>query len=343
VAVKVLIVDDSSFMRKALAQILTSEPSVEIIDTATDGQEAIQKINQLHPDVVLLDIEMPVMDGLTALVHIMDECPTPVLMLSALNKRDAAIAIKSLEYGAVDFISKPSGVISYDIDKLSAEIVAKVKAAASVNVHKMKLPMPVERYQPQKLKAVTRKKIVVIGASTGGPSAVAQVLSGLPRDISAAIIIVQHMSPEFMPPFVERLKWGCPLRISIAKRGETIESGRVLIAPGSYHTMIIPNGNGYKIRLSRKVTVQDIYPSIDYAMESAARAYGEGTLGVLLTGLGSDGARGLKVIKEAGGNTIAEDESTCVVFGMPKAAIDMGCVDEIVPLSQIARSILRMI
>ncbi len=341
--VKVLIADDSSFMRKALAQILASEQSIEVIDTAADGQEAIQKINQLHPDVVLLDIEMPVMDGLTALAHIMAECPTPVLMLSALNKRDAAIAIKCLEYGAVDFIAKPSGVISYDIDKLGKEIIAKVEAAASVNVQKMRLPLPAEHYQSQKPGIAIRKKIVVIGASTGGPSAVAQVLSGFPRDISVAIIVVQHMSPGFIPPFVDRLKWGCSLIISIAKRGETIESGRALIAPGGYHTMIMANGSANKIRLSRKASVQDIYPSIDYTMESAARAYGEGTLGVLLTGLGSDGAHGLKAIKEAGGSTIAQDESTCVVFGMPKAAIEMGCVDEVVPLPQIARAILRRI
>ncbi|MFC1949482.1 chemotaxis response regulator protein-glutamate methylesterase [Chloroflexota bacterium] len=341
--IKVLIVDDSSFMRKALAQIMALEQSMEVIGTAVDGQEAIQKVSQLHPDVVLLDIEMPVMDGLTALVHIMTENPTPILMLSALNKRDTTIAIKSLQYGAVDFIAKPSGVISYDIDKLGKEIIAKVKAVASVNVHRMRLPMPVEHYQPQKSGLATRKEIVVIGASTGGPSAVAQVLSSLPSDISTAIIVVQHMSSEFIPSFVDRLKWCCPLTVSVAKRGETIESGRVLIAPGSYHTMIMANGIGNKIRLSRKISTQDIYPSIDYAMESAAQAYGEGTLGVLLTGLGSDGARGLKAIKEAGGSTIAEDESTCVVFGMPKAAIEMGCVDEIVPLPQIARAVLRMI
>lgn len=341
--VKVLVVDDSSFMRKSLTHILEADRSIEVVDTAADGEDAMRKVKRHSPDVVLLDIEMPVMDGLTALAHIMAECPTPVLMLSALNKRDAAIAIKSLEHGAVDFIPKPSGVISYDIEELSNEIIGKVKLAADVNVHKLALHLPKEPYQRPWSKPLRRKDIVVIGASTGGPKAVANVLSHLPRDISTAILVVQHMSPEFVPSFVDRLQWGCSLNISTARKGEVIGAGQALVAPGGYHTMIVPNGDTRKIRLSRKVSPNTAMPSIDYAMESAAKAYGQSTLGVLLTGLGSDGARGLEAIKEAGGNTIAEDQSTCVVFGMPKAAIELGCVDEVVPLPQIAQTILRMI
>jgi len=336
--IKVLIVDDSSFMRKALAHILASSST-----TAANGQEAVNKVGQLHPDVVLLDIEMPVMDGLSALAHIMAQHPTPVLMLSALNKRDTTIAIKSLEYGAVDFIPKPSGVISYDIEKLGNEIIAKVEASAGINVHKIKQPIITGNYYPAGLRSKARKKLVVIGASTGGPRAVAQILAGLPRDVPAAIIAVQHMSPEFVPPFADRLSSECSLRISIAQKGEPIQPCRVLIAPGGYHTIIVPNGSGNKIRLSRRASPQSIFPSIDYTMESAAKVYGARTLGVLLSGLGSDGVRGLKAIKEAGGSTIAQDESTCVFFGMPKAAINAGCVDEIVPLPRIAQSILRMI
>ena len=341
--VRVLIVDDSSFMRKSLTHLLESDESIEVIGTAVDGEDAIQRVKQLHPDVVLLDIEMPVMDGLAALAHIMAECPTPVLMLSALNKRDAAIAIKSLYHGAVDFIAKPSGVISYDIDRLSIEIIAKVKAAAGVNVRQLDLRLPKESYQRRWPKTGTRKKMVVIGASTGGPRAVATVLSGLPRDISPAIIVVQHMTPEFVPSFVERLRWGCSLDISTARKGEVIDPGHVLVAPGGCHVGVAQDGTTRRIRLSKKTSPYAVFPSIDYAMESTARAYGMGVLGVLLTGIGSDGARGMKAIKEAGGGTIAEDESSCVVFGMPKAAIELGCVDEVAPLPQIAQAILRMI
>ncbi len=341
--VRVLIVDDSSFMRKSLTHILESDRSIEVVGTAADGQDAIQKVKQLHPRVVLLDIEMPVMDGLAALAHIMAECPTPVLMLSALNKRDAAIAVKSVSHGAVDFISKPSGVISYDIDKVSNEIIAKVKMAASVNVSRMDFLLPEELYQRHRPKTLTGEKVVVIGASTGGPRGVTTVLSMLPRDISAAMIVVQHMGPEFVPSFVDSLQWKCSLNISTARKGKVISPGQVLIAPGGYHTTIVERRGAKKIRLSRKASSHAVFPCVDYAMQSAAKAYGSDTVGVLLTGMGSDGAKGMKAIKAAGGSTIVEDPSTCVVFGMPKAAVDLGCVDEIVPLPQIAESILKRI
>lgn len=344
--VSVLIVDDSSFMRKSITHILESDGSIEVLGTAADGKEAIRKVKQQHPDVVLMDIEMPVMDGLAALAHIMAECPTPVLMLSALNKRDKAIAIKSLEHGAVDFIPKPSGVISYDIDKLSTEIVTKVKIAACVNVHKIELSLPTEtflRHWHEAEEPGARKEMVVIGASTGGPRAVEKVLSGLPRDISTAVIVVQHMSPEFVPFFIDRLQWASSLKISIAQEDEAISSGRVLVAPGGCHTLIVENDDARRICLSWKASPHAVFPSIDSAMESAAKVYGDGVIGVLLTGIGSDGAKGLKAIKDAGGSTIAEDQSSCLIFGMPKAAIDLGCVDEVVPLPLIAQTILRRI
>ena len=341
--VKVLVVDDSSFMRISLKHILESDKSIGVVGTAADGEDAIRQVKQLHPNVVLLDIEMPGMDGLATLAHIMAECPTPVLMLSGLNKRDTTIAIKSLDNGAVDFIPKPSGVISFDIDELSHEITTKVKIAANAKVHKVDLRLPKESYQRRRPKLETRKGIIVIGASTGGPGAVATILSGLPRDISTAIIVVQHMSPEFVPSFVERLQWGCSLKISTARRGEIISAGRALIAPGGRNTVIVQNGDARKIRFNRKAAPHGSFPCVDYAMESVANVYGEGALGVLLTGVGRDGTAGMKAIRNAGGSTIAQDESSCVVFGMPKAAIEARCVDEIVPLPQIAQTILRMI
>ncbi|MDD5094515.1 MAG: chemotaxis response regulator protein-glutamate methylesterase [Dehalococcoidia bacterium] len=341
--IKVLVVDDSSFMRKSLTHILQSDRSIEVVDTAADGKEAIWKVKQRSPDVVLLDIEMPVMDGLAALAHIMAECPTPVLMLSALNKRDAAVAIKALEYGAIDFIAKPSGVISYDIEKLTGEIISKVKAAADINVSKLASHPPQESYHQLSPKIAARKNMVVIGASTGGPKAIFSILSCLPRDIPAAVLVVQHMGPEFVPSFVARLQWGCSLKISTARRGGVIGSSHALVAPGGYHTLVIQDGDFRKIRLSRKTSPSVAVPSIDYAMDSAANAYGGSILGVLLTGMGSDGAKGLQAIKQAGGNTIVEDPSTCVVSGMPEAAIKLGCADEVVPLSQIAKTILKRI
>lgn len=333
-----LVADDSSFMRKALTHILESDRDIKVIGTASDGEETIQKVRELRPDVVLLDVEMPVMDGLSALSHIMAEAPTPVVVISGL--KDPALAVKSLFQGAVDFISKPSGVISYDIEEVKDEIIAKVKTAASVNMQKMKLTLPRESYVklPKKFKP---KQAVIIGASTGGPRAVATVLSSFPPSISTTVIIVLHMSPEFIPSFVDLLKWKCALDISIAKHGNIIRSGKVFVSPGGCNISIV-QGEGVK-RFSIHKNLRFSVSSIDFTMRSAAKIYGENVIGVLLTGMGKDGALGLKAIKDAGGSTIAEDESTCVVFGMPKAAIGLDCVDEVAPLPEIAGAILRMI
>lgn len=341
--IRALIVDDSSFMRKAIRYILESDGSIEVVDTASNGKEAIEKIKLLHPDVVLLDIEMPIMDGLSALAHIMAKCPTPVLMLSGLADRDATLAIKSLEYGAVDFIPKPSGVISYDIDKAGNEIISKVKVAASVHVHKIDRHLQEKTFMLRAPALAIRKEIVVIGASTGGPRAISKVLSGLPREISASIIVVQHMDPHFVPSFVERLRWESLLNISLAQNREKILPGRVYVAPGGNHMGIEVDGETKRFGFSSQVFKHTGPPSIDYAMESAADVYGEDVIGVLLTGMGMDGARGMKAIKDAGGYTIAQDESTSVVFGMPKVAIETGCIDKVVSLPNIAQAILKMI
>ncbi|HHT9138468.1 MAG TPA: protein-glutamate methylesterase/protein-glutamine glutaminase [Candidatus Wunengus sp. YC60] len=339
--IKVLVVDDSSFMRKSLTYILESDSSIKVVGVAEDGLEALKKVRELHPGVVLLDIEMPRMDGFTALRHIMNECPTPVLVISALNKRDPTITIKSLEYGAIDFIAKPSGVISYDIEKIRDEIIDKVKTAASVDIQKLRLNPPEESFEKQWSQRA-QKEIVVIGASTGGPRAVVTVLSCLPRNIPTAILVVQHMIPEFVPSLADRLKWGCALEVGVAQEGDVLDQGRVLVAPG-IHTAVVKEGEQKRISLKKELSHDFNSYAINHAMESAANAYDSGVLGVLLTGMGSDGANGMKAIKDAGGGTIAEDQSTCIVFGMPRAAIEMGCVDKVVPLPKIGQAIMEMI
>lgn len=339
--IKVLIVDDSAFMRVAVQKMLASSAEIEVVGAAVDGADALEKVKALRPGVVLLDVAMPVMDGLEALSRIMAETPTPVVMLSGLEEKDSRVAVKCLEHGAVDFIQKTSGTISYDIDRLKDEIIAKVKIAAGVDVRKMALELPSESYRIERLKPVVRKAVVVIGASTGGPRALTKVLGGLKRGIPAAIVVVQHISAEFITSFVERLRWACPLDVSAAVDGDQLAPGRVLIAAGNRNAAIGKDSKGDSVIVAGEV--HGPYPSIDLAMESAARYYGDKTLGVLLTGVGNDGAMGMKAIKEAGGATIAEDSSTCIVYGMPRAAVEMGVVDEVVPLNGIADAITRQL
>lgn len=335
----VIVVDDSGFMRSALTHLLTSDTSIEVIATAVDGKDALQKIRLLKPDVVLMDIDMPVMDGLSALSLIMQQNPLPVVMLSGLS--DATVAIKSLESGAVDFIPKPSGTISYDIDKIKNEIIEKVKVAAAVDIRRI---VRRARARRRKLRKPSEKKeIVVMGASTGGPRAIISILSQLKRDIAAPVFVVQHMGQGFIPSFVERLRWACPLIVSSAKNDESIQEGHVYVAPGGCNIGVAKANRVKKVRYDYEIPSHTVFPSIDFTMRSAANVYDGSLLGVLLTGIGSDGALGMKAIKDAGGSTIAEDESTCLAFGMPKAAIDLGCVDEVLPLPEIAPAVMSML
>ncbi len=338
--IRVLVVDDSSFMRKSISYLLRTDPLVDVVDTADNGEEAVRKVKEYRPDVVLLDIAMPMMDGLVALTHIMAECPTPVLILSGVDKRDMTVVVQSLRLGAVDYIQKTKGEISYDIDKIKNEIIAKVHMAAKAHVSRIESRPPEESYVIGKGKRATGKRMVVIGASTGGPNANAIVLARIPSSISAGILVVQHMDRAFTPFFAEHLNGECSQNVSSAEDKDIITPGRVFVAPGGLQTGIIEDGMHKRIRLSGKpVKLQ----SIDFTMESAVRAYGGDVVGVLLTGMGSDGARGLQAIKEAGGSTIAEAESTCVVFGMPKAAIALGCVDTVAPLQDIAKTIMGVV
>lgn len=334
--VRVLVVDDSKVMRRLLSDMLEADPDIEVVGTARNGADALRQISELGPDVVTMDIEMPKMDGLTALQYIMAENPLPVIMVSAMDKRQADITMKALSMGAVDFIPKTSGTLSLDIEKTGDVIISKVKMAAAVEVK----PITRTTINPVSFPTFRRRDsilVVVIGASTGGPKAIQDVLSGLPRDIPAAVLIVQHMPEGFTESFAERLNWYTSLEVREAREGEEIQTGTVLIAPGNHHMEI----NGNCVHLQDEPEVNGVRPSVDVLMKTVATNYGENSVGVLLTGMGSDGAEGMKDIKQSGGRTIAQDEETSVIYGMPKAAVDLRVVDKIAPLPDIARSIIR--
>ncbi|MFW9880300.1 MAG: chemotaxis response regulator protein-glutamate methylesterase [Candidatus Thorarchaeota archaeon] len=337
--IRVLVVDDSLVMRQLLSEILEKDSKIKVIGTARNGVEAVIKTVELQPSVITLDIEMPKMDGLTALQYIMNEHPVPVVMLSAMNKRQADIVIKALEMGAVDFIAKTSGTLSLDIEDVREEIISKIKDAAKVEV-KQVVPKTYEKIIVSEFKAHSKQtKIITIGASTGGPKALLEVLSSLPRDIPAGILIVQHMPEGFTKSLAERLNWQTSLEVKEAKEGDKIEPGIVYIAPGNMHMQV----NGNKIHLTNGVKVNYIRPSIDVLMESVAKQYGPKAIGVLMTGMGSDGAQGMKMIKENNGRTIVQNKESSTVFGMPKAAINMKVADKVVPLEKIAIELIKLL
>ncbi|MEE8168453.1 MAG: chemotaxis response regulator protein-glutamate methylesterase [Candidatus Hydrothermarchaeales archaeon] len=345
--IRALVVDDSAFMRRVISDILDSDEDIEVVGTARNGEDAIKKVESISPDVVTLDIEMPKMDGLTALSHIMSRCPTPVVMVSAMDKREADIAVRSLECGAVDFISKPSKITALGYKR--EELLEKVKTAAMVDVKLLKFSLPETAYLKELAVPFADRelKVITIGASTGGPKAVLEIVSGLPRDIPAAVLVVQHMGAGFTASFAERLDTFSTWDVVEARDGEVLQQGKIIVAPGDHHMTVDKKTiNGQVtgvIRLNKGPKVNNVRPSVDVTMQSVAEVYGPAVLGVLLTGMGSDGANGMQTIKEKKGKTIAEDKSSCVVYGMPKAAIELGCVDKVVSLKDMNTKILETI
>lgn len=346
--VKVLIVDDSAYMRVVLGDMFRCEPDMSVVGTARDGIDAIEKTKALAPDIVLLDIQMPKMDGLAALQRIMRECPTRVVMLSAMNKVDVQLPLKALEMGAVDFIPKPSGPISVDIVRYKKSIVSLVRCAAQARLdvlRRMRGPIQVKHLQESPPRAPrSRAKAVVIAASTGGPRSLETVFSALPKNIGASILIVQHIPAEFSPSFAKRLNSANGPEVVLATDGTVIEQGTAYLAPGGYHLKVEKKARkGIVARLDDAAPVQFVRPSADVLFESAARCYGEGLLGVVMTGMGSDGAHGVKAIRAAKGRVIVQDEGSSVIFGMAKAVINEGAADEVVPLDRIAERIISFI
>jgi two-component system, chemotaxis family, protein-glutamate methylesterase/glutaminase len=348
-AIRVLIADDSAFMRKMLSDILSSDSAVEVAGIAKDGAEAVKKAREIRPDVITLDIEMPNMNGLEALKTIMDERPTPVIMISATTYDGAHETFKCLEYGAFDFIQKPGGKsISLNMFEIGNELLRKVKSAAQ---HK---PGIIGRLKgisriPVKLGShkASKDHIVVIGSSSGGPPTLAKLVPQLPTGLPAPVIFVQHMPAGFTTSFAERLNQLSPLKIKEAKEGDIIVPGQGYLAPGGYHLELYEKTvEGKKVKavnLTEDPPVNFVRPAVDVTMFSVAELYRQNTIGVILTGMGSDGAQGMKFIKDAGGRTIAQDRETSIIYGMPKAAADIGAADEISPLDEIPAKIVRML
>jgi len=346
--IRVLVVDDSALMRRIISDLLNSDPELEVIATARNGKEALEKVAQLRPDAVTLDVEMPVMDGLTTLKELMKVCPTPVVVLSSLTQEGTEITVKALQLGAVDFVPKPSGSISLDLQKVKEELIQKVKVAARVRpspLHPPRLALSPSKRKEEGLKQLPPKKLVLVGTSTGGPRALSEVLTKLPGNIPAALLIVQHMPAGFTRSLAERLDHLSELRVKEAEDRERVVSGTAYIAPGDYHLKVeaVPPSRQPLLRLTKEPPVNGHRPSVDVLMKSAAQAGCWELIGVVLTGMGSDGCDGMREIKAHHGKTIAEDESTAVVFGMPKAAIEAGVVDRVVPLPLIAKEIVKML
>jgi len=331
--IKVLIVDDSLFMQKILTDTLQSDQQISVIGTARNGEEALTRIASLHPDIVTMDIEMPKMDGLTAVQKIMESNPVPVVMISALTQRETQLALKALEYGAVDYVPKPSGSLSLNMDVVKEELLTKIKEAASANVVPAK-PSIHEHFQSSVRKS---EKVILITASTGGPPAVSQILKTLPAD-APPVLIVQHMPKGITKFFANGLNETCQIQVKEAVEGDRIQQGLALIAPGGFHMVV---NKEKRISLNTDPPVNYVRPSGDVMMTSAAEIYGSNNVGVILTGMGSDGAQGIRAIKNKGGVTIAQDEKTCVVFGMPKIAFQTGCVDIVSPLDLIPKEIMK--
>ncbi len=340
---KALVVDDSALIRIAVAEIL-SKAGFEV-ETAKNGKEAVEKTLKFKPDVITLDVKMPVMDGLTALKLIMEKRPTPVVMLSSYTTEGARETFEALKLGAVDFIPKPHGQL-LSIDSIADEIVQKVKAAATTAPNLIRL-QNLRKFRGGvvrgKWRNVDKEVCVLIGSSTGGPSALEQIIPRLPADIPAPIFIVQHMPPSFTQQLAERLDAISEIKVKEAENNERVKKGVAYIAPGGYHMKVRRAANVVRIKIVDGKPVNAVKPSVDVTAESVVEAYGGNVVGVILTGMGNDGAYGMKRIRSSGGLTIACSEDTCVVFGMPKAAIEIGAIDSVKPLYEIAEELVRFL
>ncbi|MFZ5641470.1 MAG: protein-glutamate methylesterase/protein-glutamine glutaminase [Bacillota bacterium] len=343
--IDVLVVDDSAYMRKVITTMLQSDEEIFVVDTARDGLDALEKVKQLKPQVITLDVEMPRMDGLTALQRIMQECPTAVIMLSSLTQEGSETTIKALTLGAVDFVPKPSGAISLDIAKVKEDLIAKIKICTRASLKNVRSLTPVVEQRVARVPAGAPvggvpDKLVVIGSSTGGPNALQQVIPRLPANLPAGVLIVQHMPPGFTASLAARLNEISGLAVKEAAEGDQLQSGQVYLAPGGQHMVL---DGRLAIRLNSDPPVHSVRPAVDVTVESVVNNFKGSLVGVILTGMGYDGAKGMAAIKRVGGKTIAQDEATCVVYGMPRVVVEMGKADRVLPIGEIAEGIMDML
>jgi two-component system, chemotaxis family, protein-glutamate methylesterase/glutaminase len=348
--IRVLIVDDSAVVRQTMSEILSSDPQIEIMSTAGDPFIAAERIRDEIPDVITLDVEMPRMDGITFLHKIMSQHPIPVVMCSSLTEKGSETALKALEYGAVEIIQKPRMGTKGFLEESRVRICDAVKAAAQARVRKVSSPRTVapkltadvimEKPRTQAMMQTT-EKVVVVGASTGGTEALRVFLESLPAD-SPGIVIVQHMPEGFTRAFSQRLDGLCRITVKEAADNDTVVRGRALIAPGNHHLLLKRSGARYYVEVKDGPLVSRHRPSVDVLFRSAARYAGKNAVGVIMTGMGDDGAHGMLEMKQAGAVNIAQDEASCIVFGMPNEAIKLGGVDHIKPLDAIAREVIRL-
>jgi len=349
--IRVLVVDDSAVVRQSLIGILESSGEIEVMGTAADPFLAAKKISKEVPDVITLDVDMPRMDGLTFLKRIMTQHPIPVVMISSLTQEGSAEALKAMDYGAIEIIPKPNLVTRDFFEEARVQIIDAVKAAAMSKLKRRKIN-PATIVIPEKYSADAiiplghsnqllphTDKIIAVGASTGGTEAIKTFLEGMPSDCPG-IVIVQHMPEVFTKAYANRLNGILPLEIKEAENGDILTRGKVLIAPGNHHMLLKRRGKEYSVEIKDGPLVNRHRPSVDVLFRSVARAAGSNAIGVLLTGMGDDGAAGLLEMKETKAKTIAQDESTCVVFGMPKEAIKLGAVDIVLPIQKIAGTVM---
>jgi two-component system chemotaxis response regulator CheB len=339
--IRVLIVDDSAIVRKVFSEELSKYPDIEVVGTAPDPYVARDKIVSLKPDVITLDIEMPRMDGLTFLRKLMKHYPVPTVVVSSLTTKGGKLTLEALDIGAVDVIAKPGA--AYSVGDMSAQLAEKIRGAARARISKRTDDdIDTVRQQPMKALAQTSNKVIAIGASTGGTEALKTLLVQMPSN-SPGMVIVQHMPANFTTAFAERLNGLCQITVKEAKDNDSVSHGTALIAPGNYHMLLRRSGARYYVEVKTGPMVHHQRPAVDVLFKSTAQYAGANAIGVILTGMGADGAAGLLDMKNMGAGTIAQDEKTCVVFGMPKEAIKLGAADKVLPLEKIASEIIRMV